>query len=294
MSARILDGRSIAAQIHSETGVRVQALLARGVQPAIAFIRVGEDPASRAYVGMKDKQAAALGLAAQTHVLPQTTSQAELLQLIDTLNADPSIHGILVQAPLPSHISETAVFSQVDPRKDVDGFHPINTGKLLLGDPTGFRPCTPAGIQELLLRSAIPTSGALVAILGRGNIVGKPLAAILCQKSSAANATVCLLHSASRDFPSITRQADIVVAAMGRAELLRAAHIKPGAAVVDVGVNRVEDPASARGYRLVGDIAFKEICEVAGHVTPNPGGVGPMTIAMLMANTVTAAELLTK
>ncbi|MFQ3670868.1 MAG: bifunctional 5,10-methylenetetrahydrofolate dehydrogenase/5,10-methenyltetrahydrofolate cyclohydrolase [Verrucomicrobiia bacterium] len=293
MPAQLIDGKAIADQVHRETRSRVQTLAARGIQPSIVFIRVGEDPASRAYVGMKDKQAAALGLASRTEVLPVTTSQADLLARIDSLNADPTVHGILVQAPLPAHISETAVFSRVDPRKDVDGFHPLNVGKLLLGDPSGFRPCTPAGIHELLRRSSIPTAGALVAILGRGNIVGKPLAAILCQKSPTANATVCLLHSASRDFPSLTRQADIVVAAMGRAELLRAEHIQPGATVIDVGVNRVDDPTSPKGYRLVGDIAFAEIAETAAYVTPNPGGVGPMTIAMLMANTVTAAEALT-
>ncbi len=293
MSAQLIDGKAIADQVHHETRQRVQTLLTRGIQPAIVFVRVGEDPASRAYVGMKDKQAAALGILSRTHVLPETTTQPELLALIDSLNADPNTHGILVQAPLPSHISETAVFFRVDPRKDVDGFHPLNVGKLLLGDPSGFRPCTPAGVQELLIRSRIPTAGALVAILGRGNIVGKPLAAILCQKAPSANATVCLLHSASRDFSALTRQADIVVAAMGRAELVRAHHIKPGATVIDVGVNRIDDPASPRGYRLVGDIAFDEITHVAAHVTPNPGGVGPMTIAMLMANTVTAAEALT-
>ncbi|GAB4239821.1 MAG: bifunctional methylenetetrahydrofolate dehydrogenase/methenyltetrahydrofolate cyclohydrolase FolD [Candidatus Methylacidiphilales bacterium] len=293
MSAQLINGKAIAEQIHQETRQRVAALQSRGIQPAIVFIRVGEDPASRAYVGMKDKQAAALGLLSRTHVLPVATTQAELLTLIDSLNADPSVHGILVQAPLPSPISETAVFSRVDPRKDVDGFHPLNVGKLLLGDPTGFRPCTPAGVQELLIRSHIPTAGAFVAILGRGNIVGKPLAAILCQKSSGANATLCLIHSASRDVPALTRQADIVVAAMGRAEFIRGDHIKPGATVIDVGVNRIEDPNTPKGYRLVGDIAFEEVCQVAAYVTPNPGGVGPMTIAMLMANTVTAAEKLT-
>lgn len=294
MPASLLDGRAIADQIHLETQSRVAALAARGVQPSIVFVRVGEDPASRAYVGMKDKQAAKLGILSRTEILSEDTTQANLLSLLQQLNEDPAVHGILVQAPLPAHISETVVFSNVDPRKDVDGFHPTNVGKLLLGDPTGFRPCTPAGVQELLQRSRISTAGAHVAILGRGNIVGKPLAALLCQKATNANASVTLLHSASKNLEEHTRRADIVVAAMGRAELVRAHHIRPGATVIDVGVNRVEDQDSPKGYRLVGDIAFKEILEVAGAVTPNPGGVGPMTIALLMANTVQAAEGLTR
>lgn len=294
MSAELIDGKAIAEQIHQETKQRVAALKARGIEPAITFVRVGEDPASRAYVGMKDRKASELGIRASTEILPESAGQEELLKLLDRLNRDQNLHGILVQAPLPKQISETAVFSFVDPRKDVDGFHPLNVGKLLLGDPDGFRPCTPAGVQELLIRSKIQTEGAHVAILGRGNIVGKPLAAILCQKDKRANSTVTLLHSASRNFGEHTRQADIVVAAMGRAELVRAEHIKPGAVVIDVGVNRVEAPGTPKGYRLVGDIAFEEICQVAGRVTPNPGGVGPMTIALLLSNTVEAAERLSR
>lgn len=294
MSAELIDGKAIAEQIHQETKQRVAALKARGIEPAITFVRVGEDPASRAYVGMKDRKASELGIRASTEILPESASQEELLKLLDRLNRDRNLHGILVQAPLPKQISETAVFGFVDSRKDVDGFHPLNVGKLLLGDPDGFRPCTPAGVQELLIRSKIRTEGAHVAILGRGNIVGKPLAAILCQKDKRANSTVTLLHSASKNFGEHTRQADIVVAAMGRAELVRAGHIKPGAVVIDVGVNRVEAPGTPRGYKLVGDIAFEEICQVAGRVTPNPGGVGPMTIAMLLANTVEAAERLSR
>jgi methylenetetrahydrofolate dehydrogenase (NADP+)/methenyltetrahydrofolate cyclohydrolase len=291
MSAQLIDGKKIAAQIHAETLARVQALTARGVVPGITFIRVGEDPASQAYVGMKDRKAHELGLDPRTHVLPESTTQDELLALIRRLNDDRTVHGILVQAPLPSHISETVVFSTVAPEKDVDGFHPVNVGKLLLGAQDGFQPCTPAGVHQLLIRSGIRTEGARVAILGRGNIVGKPMAAILCQKDRHANATVTLLHSRSRDIAEHTRQADIIIAAMGQAFFVKADMVKPGATVIDVGVNRIPDPASPKGYRLVGDIEFDAVCQVAGHVTPNPGGVGPMTIAMLMANTVRAAEM---
>ncbi len=290
MTAQLIDGKKIAEQIHLETAMAVQRLKSRGIEPCIAFIRVGEDPASQAYVGMKDKKAGTLGIKSKTHVFPQDLTEAELLKFIDELNRDHNVHGILVQAPLPPQISQTLVFSTVLPDKDVDGFNPVNMGKLLLGDPSGFRPCTPAGIQELLVRNDLSPAGKKVAILGRGNIVGKPLAAILCQKDSRANATVTLAHSATPNIGEITRQADIVVAAMGVAEFLKGPMVKPGSIVIDVGVNRVDDPSSPKGSRLIGDIAFQEICEVASHVTPNPGGVGPMTIAMLMANTVSAAE----
>lgn len=293
MSAQLIDGRKIADQIHAETAARVATLKARGIQPHIQFMRVGDDPASKAYVGMKDKKAAELGIHASTRLFPEGATTVELLQAIAAANADPTIHGILVQAPIPG-IPQALVFSAIAPEKDVDGFHPVNFGKLLLGEPGGFRPCTPAGVQELLIRSAIPTAGAHAVILGRGNIVGKPMAAILCQKDRHADATVTLVHSRTRHIADIVRQADIVIAAMGQARFVRAEMIKPGATVIDVGVNRVDDPASPRGYQLVGDIAFEEICSVAGHVTPNPGGVGPMTIALLMANTVTAAENLTR
>ncbi|MEM1057842.1 MAG: tetrahydrofolate dehydrogenase/cyclohydrolase catalytic domain-containing protein [Verrucomicrobiota bacterium] len=289
-TAQLIDGKAIAATIHEETRARVQALAARGVTPGLTFVRVGEDPASRAYVGMKEKKAAELGIISKTLVLAEATAEAELLALLGELNADPAVHGILVQAPLPQQISETKVFSTVLPGKDVDGFNPVNVGKLLLGEADGFKPCTPAGVHELLIRSGIPTEGAEVAVLGRGNIVGKPMAAILLQKAAHANATVTLLHSRSRDIADHTRRADIVVAAMGFARFLKADMVKPGATVIDVGVNRVEDASAKRGYRLVGDVEFDELLEVAGHITPNPGGVGPMTIAMLMSNTVQAAE----
>jgi methylenetetrahydrofolate dehydrogenase (NADP+) / methenyltetrahydrofolate cyclohydrolase len=288
--AQLIDGKAIAQAIHQETAARVSVLKSRGIVPGLTFVRVGEDPASQSYVRMKGKKAQELGIKSETIVLPEKTSEAELLVLLAKLNADAGVHGILVQAPLPKHISETRIFSTVLPNKDVDGFHPVNVGKLLLGEPGGFKPCTPAGIHELLIRSKISTEGAHVVILGRGNIVGKPMAAILVQKAKNANATVTLLHSRSRDIAEHCRRADILIAAMGQAEFVKADMVKPGATVIDVGVNRVNDTADPRGYRLVGDIDFKAVSEVAGHVTPNPGGVGPMTIAMLMANTATAAE----
>ncbi|PAW77695.1 MAG: bifunctional 5,10-methylene-tetrahydrofolate dehydrogenase/5,10-methylene-tetrahydrofolate cyclohydrolase [Verrucomicrobia bacterium Tous-C9LFEB] len=289
-TAQLIDGKAIAQAIHSETAARVAALKTKGITPGITFVRVGEDPASQAYVRMKGKKALELGIKSDTIVLPDATTEAELLALLEKLNADKSVHGILVQAPLPKHISETKVFSTVLPSKDVDGFHPVNVGKLLLGEEGGFKPCTPAGVHELLIRSKIPVEGAHVVILGRGNIVGKPMAAILVQKAKHANATVTVLHSRSRDIAEHCRRADILIAAMGQTEFVKADMVKPGATVIDVGVNRVTDANDPRGYRLVGDIDFKAVCEVAAHVTPNPGGVGPMTIAMLMANTATAAE----
>jgi methylenetetrahydrofolate dehydrogenase (NADP+) / methenyltetrahydrofolate cyclohydrolase len=219
----------------------------------------------------------------QTHVLPATASEAELLALIGKLNADSRVHGILVQAPLPKQIREAVVYSTVLPQKDVDGFHPVNVGKLMLGDPTGFHPCTPAGIRELLARSGTKTEGAEVVVLGRGNIVGKPMAAMLCQKEKNANATVTICHSGTRDIEAHCRRANILIAAMGVAEFVKADMVKPGAVVIDVGVNRVEG-------KLVGDVDFKNVQPIAGRITPNPGGVGPMTIAMLMANTVRAAS----
>jgi methylenetetrahydrofolate dehydrogenase (NADP+)/methenyltetrahydrofolate cyclohydrolase len=222
-------------------------------------------------------------------VLEEKTTQAELLTLIAKLNADPQVHGILVQAPLPKHIKEDEVFSAIDYRKDVDGFHPVNVGKLLLGQNPLFTPCTPAGVHELLIRSGVPTSGAEVVILGRGNIVGKPMAAILLQKDKHADATVTLLHSRSKNIAEHCRRADILIAAMGQARFVKADMVKPGAVVIDVGVNRVDDPAAKNGYRLVGDVDFDAVSQVAGAITPNPGGVGPMTIAMLLANTVRAA-----
>lgn len=281
---KFIDGRAIAALIHRELAQRVAELIKRGTVPGLAFVRVGEDPASRVYVGRKEKACADLGIVSQTHVLPEKTPETELLALIAQLNADPRLHGILVQAPLPKPIRESVVYAAVLPHKDVDGFHPVNVGKLMLGDTTGFRPCTPAGIHELLVRSQVATDGAEVVILGRGNIVGKPMAALLCQKGAGANATVTLCHSATRDIAAHCRRADILIAALGVPEFVKADMVRPGAVVIDVGVNRVEG-------KLVGDVDFAGVLKVAGKITPNPGGVGPMTIAMLLQNTVRAAEL---
>ena len=286
----LIDGRAIAAQIQRELSSRVGDLKARGVVPGLAFVRVGEDPASKVYVGRKEKACADLGIVSETHVLPEATSESDLLKLIHDLNAAKHLHGILVQAPLPKQIRESVIYSSVLPGKDVDGFHPVNVGKLMLGDTTGFRPCTPAGVVELLIRSGVKTEGAEVVILGRGNIVGKPMAAMLCQKGRGADSTVTICHRATRDLAAHCRRADIIVAAMGVAEFLKADMIKSGVVVMDVGVNRVPDPGSKTGTRLVGDVDFKNVQPIAGKITPNPGGVGPMTIAMLMQNTICAAE----
>jgi len=290
LTGNLIDGRAIAQEVHAETESRVATLKLAGVEPGLVFIRVGEDPASKVYVSMKERTAARLGIRSDTTVLPENTPETGLLELLGKLNADASVHGVLVQAPLPRHIDETNVFSAVSPAKDVDGFHPLNAGKLMLGEGGGFVPCTPGGVHELLIRSGVTIEGAEVVILGRGNIVGKPMAAILCQKAKYANATVTLCHSRSRDVAEHCRRADIIVAAMGVAGFVKANMVKPGATVIDVGVNRVDDPATEKGYRLVGDVDFADVQPVAGKITPNPGGVGPMTIAMLMRNTVRAAE----
>jgi methylenetetrahydrofolate dehydrogenase (NADP+) / methenyltetrahydrofolate cyclohydrolase len=290
MAADLIDGRVIARQLQDELAGRIAALKSRGIQPGLAFVRVGEDPASKVYVGRKEKACAELGIFSKTHVLGEKTNGADLLKLIDQLNGDSKIHGILVQAPIPKQIRSEHIYSAVSPGKDVDGFHPVNMGKLLLGDHTGFVACTPAGIMELLARSGVKTSGADVVVLGRGNIVGKPMAALLCQKEKNANATVTICHSATRDVKTHCLRADILIAAMGVTEFVKADMVKPGAVVIDVGVNRVSDPTSKTGSRLVGDADFNALLPIAGKITPNPGGVGPMTIAMLMRNTVQAAE----
>ncbi len=270
----LIDGRAIAAQIQRELAGRIAALKARGVVPGLAFVRVGEDPASKVYVGRKEKACAELGIFSETHVLPEQTRESDLLALLEKLNADPRLHGILVQAPLPKQIRESVVYSTVSPQKDVDGFHPVNVGKLMLGDPTGFQPCTPAGIRELLVRSQVKISGAEVVILGRGNIVGKPMAAMLCQKDKHANATVTICHSATRDIAAHCRRADILIAAMGVAEFVKADMVKPGAMVMDVGVNRVSDPKAKSGSRLVGDVDFAGVQPVAGKSRPTPAASG--------------------
>jgi len=258
-AANLIDGRAIAGQIQLEVAQRVAALKSRGVQPGLAFVRVGEDPASKVYVGMKEKMCGQLGFFSETKVLPPSATENELLALLGRLNADPRIHGILVQAPLPRHIREAVVYSTVSPQKDVDGFHPINVGKLMLGDSSGFLPCTPAGIHELLIRSEIKIEGAEAVILGRGNIVGKPMAAILCQKARDANATVTICHRETREIKAHCRRADILVAAMGVPRFVTADMVKPGATVVDVGVNRVNDPSAKGGSRLVGDVDFEAV-----------------------------------
>jgi methylenetetrahydrofolate dehydrogenase (NADP+) / methenyltetrahydrofolate cyclohydrolase len=283
MPGNVIDGRGIASQILRELAARIAELGKNGVTPGLAFVRVGEDAASTVYVGRKEKSCAELGIFSETQVLPEKTSESELLALIAKLNLDSRLHGILVQAPLPKHISESTIYSAVSPEKDVDGFHPVNVGKLMLGDETGFRPCTPAGIIELLAREKVKTEGAEVVILGRGNIVGKPMAAMLCQKGKTANATVTICHSATHDIKSHCRRADILIAAMGVPEFVKADMVKPGAVVIDVGVNRVDG-------KIIGDVDFAAVQKIAGKITPNPGGVGPMTIAMLMQNTVRAAE----
>ncbi|PYJ05153.1 MAG: bifunctional 5,10-methylene-tetrahydrofolate dehydrogenase/5,10-methylene-tetrahydrofolate cyclohydrolase [Verrucomicrobia bacterium] len=279
MAAHVIDGRAIARQLQDELAARIAALKARGVQPGLAFVRVGEDPASIVYVGRNENACQELGIYSETHVLAEGTTQPALLALLARLNRDVRFHGILVQAPLPPHIHSPTVYSAVLPEKDVDGFHPVNVGKLMLGDPSGFVPCTPAGI------------GADVVVLGRGNIVGKPMATLLCQKAKDANATVTLCHSATRDIAAHCRRADILIAAIGAAHFVKADMVKPGAVVVDVGVNRISDPTAKTGWRLVGDVDFTAVQPKAGQITPNPGGVGPMTIAMLMQNTVRAAEM---
>ena len=293
-TAQLIDGRAIARQSVEELAGRISALKARGTQPGLAFVRVGEDPASKVYVGRKEKACAELGIYSETQVFPESITENELLAVLERLNSNSRLHGILVQAPLPSHIRQTVVYAAVRPEKDVDGFHPINVGKLMLGDPSGFLPCTPAGIRELLIRSQVRTNGAEVVVVGRGNIVGKPMAAMLCQKETHANATVTICHSATRDIRGHCRRADILIAALGVAEFVKADMVKPGAIVIDVGVNRVLDSNSKTGSRLVGDVDFPAVQPVAGMLTPNPGGVGPMTIAMLMHNTVRAAEMSVK
>jgi methylenetetrahydrofolate dehydrogenase (NADP+)/methenyltetrahydrofolate cyclohydrolase len=288
--SNLIDGRNIASQLLAELATRIKALKARGVQPGLAFVRVGEDPASKVYVGRKEKTCRELDMFSITEVLPESATEKQLLTLLQRLNADSRLHGILVQAPLPSQIRQSIIYSSISPDKDVDGFHPVNVGKLMLGDTSGFVPCTPAGIQELLARSKVQLSGADVVILGRGNIVGKPMAALLCQKARHANATVTICHSATNHIDAYCRRADILIAAMGVPEFVKPEMVKPGVIVVDVGVNRVSDPSSKSGSRLVGDVDFAGVQPLAALITPNPGGVGPMTIAKLMENTLGAAE----
>ena len=289
MSANIIKGSEIAEQIRAELRTDIAALKEKGITPGLAVVLVGEDPASQSYVRMKGKACEDLGLFSQTIVKPADTSEEELLDLIDSLNADPRIHGILVQLPLPKHIDENKVILRIEPDKDVDGFHPVNVGKMLIGEP-GFLPCTPHGIQEMLMRSGNDPEGKHVVVVGRSNIVGKPVAAILVQKKKGANATVTIAHSRTKDLASITRAGDILVAAMGSPEFIKADMVKEGAVVIDVGSNRIEDPSAKKGYRWAGDVDFENVKEKASAITPVPGGVGPMTIVMLMKNTVLSAS----
>ena len=287
--ANVIDGKRIAAEMRAELTEQIAALKERGTTPGLAVVLVGEDPASQVYVRMKKRACEELGITSFEHRLPDATPEAELLALVAQLNADPKVHGILVQLPLPRQISEKKVLSAMDPDKDVDGFHPVNVGRMLIGDPV-FLPCTPKGCQELLVRSGYDPAGKHVVIVGRSNIVGKPLAAILMQKAPGANATVTVAHSRTKDLPGITRQADILIAAIGVPEFITADMVREGAVVIDVGVNRVDDPSAKNGYRLVGDVAYDEVSAIAEAITPVPGGVGPMTITLLMKNTVESAR----
>ena len=286
----LIDGRAIAEKVYVDLRTQMAELKSKGVTPGLAVVLVGDNPASRTYVRSKDKMSRELGLHSVKLELPASTTQSELLSRVDELNRDSKVHGILVQSPPPKQINEAAIVRALDPRKDVDGFHPLNVAKLAMGDPTGFVPCTPLGVQRLLIESKIDIAGAHVVVLGRSMIVGKPVALLLMQKAKGGDATVTVAHSRSKNLKEITRSADILIAAIGRAHFVKAEHVREDAVVIDVGINRVDDKSNERGYRLVGDVAFDEVAPKAGAITPVPGGVGPMTIAMLMSNTVKAAR----
>lgn len=289
MTARLILGKDVSEEIYTELRQRIEALKAKGTVPGLAVILVGEDPASQVYVRKKGEMCEQLGMRSTIIRMPSATTQEELLARIAELNSDPDIHGFLVQLPLPEGIDERAVIDAVAPEKDVDCFHPSNVGKLLTGNPD-FVPATPAGVQQMLVRSGVETRGKHVVVVGRSNIVGKPMAALMMQKGDAADSTVTVVHSRTADLRSITKQADILVVAIGKPGFITADDVKEGAVVIDVGTNRVEDPSSPKGSRLVGDVDFESVKEKASAITPVPGGVGPMTICMLMANTVHAAE----
>ncbi|MFC1999253.1 bifunctional 5,10-methylenetetrahydrofolate dehydrogenase/5,10-methenyltetrahydrofolate cyclohydrolase [Chloroflexota bacterium] len=290
MAAEIISGTKIAEEIRAELKEQVAELKAKkGIIPGLALVRVGEDPASVSYVSGKTKASEELGIYSETILYPEDAAEEQLLAKVEELNKDPKFHGILVQLPLPKHINADKVLNAIDPEKDVDGFHPVNVGRLLIGEPY-FMPCTPHGVQELLIRSGNSPEGKHVVVCGRSNIVGKPVMAILLQKQKGANATVTVVHTGTKDMPSIVRQGDIVIAAMGVPKAITADMVKEGAVVVDVGVNRVPDATKKSGFRLVGDTDFDAISQKVKAITPVPGGVGPMTVTMLMANTVRAAE----
>jgi methylenetetrahydrofolate dehydrogenase (NADP+) / methenyltetrahydrofolate cyclohydrolase len=290
MTARVLDGVPIADAIRSEVAARVAELKPRGKRPGLAVVIVGENPASMVYVRAKGKACEEAGMHSETIRLPAQTTETELLAVVDRLNTDPAIHGFLVQLPLPKHINAERVLNRVNPLKDVDGFHPVNVGKVSIGDPTGLRPATPYGVQEMLLRSGIDPKGANAVIVGRSNIVGKPMASLLIQPGRGGDATVTICHSKSRDLPGICRGADLLIVAIGKPEFVTADMVRPGAVVIDVGINRVDDASQPKGYRIVGDVAYGPVAEVASAITPVPGGVGRMTIAMLLKNTLQAFE----
>ena len=291
MPAELIDGVAIAARVRARVALEAAELKLRGVTPGLTAVLVGDDPASDVYVASKEKACKAAGMNGESIRLPADTSEDELLRLIDKLNADPAVHGILVQMPLPKQIDAGKVIRRLAPRKDVDGFHPMNVGKLFTGDVDGFAPCTPAGVQVMLAEAGVETAGKHAVILGRSNIVGKPMAALLIQSGKGADCTVTICHSRTKDLLEHTRRADILIAAIGRPEMVTAEMIKPGAVVIDVGINRVEDPSTPKGYRIVGDVRFADVSLVASKISPVPGGVGRMTIAMLLSNTVRAARL---
>ena len=289
MTASIIDGKKIAAEIREELKAEVEQLKTQGVVPGLGVVLVGDDPASHSYVTAKEKACADIGLYSDDHRLPAETTQEELMAVVDKLNNDPKIHGILVQLPLPKHLNEAEVLLRIDPEKDVDGFHPVNVGKMVVGEEA-FLPCTPHGVIQLLVRSGVTIEGAHVVIVGRSNIVGKPLANMLIQKKENANATVTVCHTRTKDIAGYTKQADILIAAAGKPQVITADMVREGVVVIDVGVNRVEDATRERGYRLVGDVDFEAVKEKASMITPVPGGVGPMTITMLLHNTIISAK----
>jgi len=289
-SASLIDGNAIGATMRAELAGEIAALKKKGVTPGLAVVLVGDNPASQVYVRMKGKACEEAGLYHETIKLPKDTSEADLMSLLERLNVDPKIHGILVQLPLPRQIATNRALHRIDPRKDVDGFHPENVGKVAVGDPTGFRPATPYGVQQLLIRTGVETKGAHAVVVGRSNIVGRPMAALLLQDGPGGNATVTVCHSRTRNIEQYTRQGDILIVAIGKPEFVTGDMVKPGGVVIDVGVNRVDDPSRKQGYRLVGDVKFQEAKKVASAITPVPGGVGPMTITMLLYNTVQAAR----
>jgi len=290
MTAVLISGLEVSASIRGELKARAAGLAARGIVPRLEVILVGDDPASISYIKSKEKGAAEVGIKENTTRLPGDTSEQQLMDLLDRLNADKAVDGILVQVPLPAHIDTEKILYHISPEKDVDGFHPVNLGKMMRGEPC-FLPCTPHGIQQMLMRSGYDPSGKHVVICGRSNLVGKPLATILLQKKKGANATVTVVHTGTIHLPSFTRQADILVAAMGSPLCIKADMVKEGAVVIDVGMNRVPDATRERGYRLVGDVDFEAVSKKAAAITPVPGGVGPMTVTMLLQNTIEAAEL---